>query len=390
MKLQATRITGRLGGLCFLVLFPGFFFYYSLIALGLVPRLPFGYFGAACAVSLALLAPLRIDRLLRTRTVNRHSILVFLLLLNFSAAVLLGYYFDTGRDLTFWHAQSILQFLACYLVLRSADFSSDRAKKILLFCCAVMGGIVISNIDGGQFYLRLRAGDSVGIPTYQGFAMSLIVTFFVTASAIKTLRARLVIHALAIVLLYLNGARTEFVGYILFFATLEAIHARRKATVAVTAFITCFSAIIFIAFGGGSSGGNRVANLLRLSSDNSFNVRNEIFLAGLNDILSSPLIGAYGSYDPGWYIHNALSAWVDIGILGPILIVAIFISMILKTSRFHNYGNRDVQTHAAVGMIVCSAAILASSAYFMSPIFGAVCGYCSALRLDRFGYQTVR
>ena len=70
---------------------------------------------------------------------------------------------------------------------------------------------------------------------------------------------------------------------------------------------------------------NRILELLDLSHSTSANKRHHLTMHAVQTIKAHPFLGDYASYAPGYYSHNILSAWVDLGLFGFIYLNAILV-----------------------------------------------------------------
>jgi hypothetical protein len=68
---------------------------------------------------------------------------------------------------------------------------------------------------------------------------------------------------------------------------------------------------------------NRILELLDLSQSTSANKRHHLTVYAMQTIAAHPILGDYASYKPGYYSHNVLSAWVDLGLFGFVYLLAI-------------------------------------------------------------------
>ena len=374
----AIRPVTASANLFLVAIFPGFFFYYSLSALGIIQPPPFGYFGSACAATLCSLGLAHVLRIYRYRTVHVHGVLIGLLVCNLGLVAAINRMFGNGLDVFSWHAQTIAEFLACCLVFRYADFKSNGARVTLIACCVVMATIVFSNIDNGQFYLKLAAEGEAKIPSYQGFALAIFVTFFAASSVIESNRLRMSVHAMALLLLYLNGARSELAGYIAYAGFFEFLEFRNKArAVALVIASSIALAAIFIATDLQIEG-NRIISILTPDEDTSLAARSQLLSDGVNSLIDSPIFGAYGSYAPGDYIHNALSAWVDAGPIELLLLIALLGSLGTAIFRLSRRDATRKAAHAAAGMLAACILLLLTSKYFLYIPLAVVCGFTSS------------
>jgi hypothetical protein len=101
-------------------------------------------------------------------------------------------------------------------------------------------------------------------------------------------------------------------------------------------------------------------------------------------IAAHPILGDYASYAPGYYSHNVLSAWVDLGLFGFLYVLAITIvpavPMFLK--EFFA-GRRRPEFILGFSLACCTVLLLISSHYFTDMLIGATLGVYSQYRFER-------
>ena len=127
---------------------------------------------------------------------------------------------------------------------------------------------------------------------------------------------------------------------------------------------------------------SRVANLLDLQHDSSSNERSRIASEGLNKIMESPILGSYGKYEKGEYIHNILSAWYDLGLFGFLFILIISIAPALELGINIALGraqtNREI---SAFSILAVTIVLLLVGKYFTYLLLPAALGLYSSSKL---------
>lgn len=362
----------------FILLFPGTIIYYVAITSGAFPPLSSGYFGIVSAGSLALLTPIYAWNTIKHGKINSAELLYLCFLLFFSSVVLINRSSSNDSDTFTWHMISIAQSLSVFLICKGAARTESRPGMVLIASWALVSACMMYFTVGGRFSLR-EMSDQGQIPSYQTFALCYFLLSFMMISGIKHIGLRIVVNLVAITCLYINGARSEFVGYIIFSSFFEFLISKNKGIPLISAIIILTSATIVASSGIIELPESRITNLIDLQNDNSSNERDRIASEGLNKILNSPILGDYGNYEKGEYIHNILSAWLDLGIAGIILLI---ITLAIPTSNLIlsiSVGPRQNQeTLAVFSMLISSILLLLVGKYFTYLMIPAAIGFYSS------------
>lgn len=376
------KIARKAAAVFLFAMFPGFFFYYSLVAFGTINALPVGYFGSVCVISLMILGALHASSIAAGRKIRMHGLFLSTIILTLLVVGGFNYTFNDKKEIFFWHAQAAIEFAAAYFIFRYAALDSKRLQLALMISCAGISAIVLSNIYEGQFYLRNSSDLDVSLPSYQGFGLSIFVTFFCITSPLTKAFARISLHLTAIVLLYLNGARSELAAYLVYASVLEYLISRYKSFIIFLVFSSIAIAALSFIFLDFELEGNRVTRLLTPSEDTSLSARQVINEFGWKTIMSSPLTGEYGNYEPGEYMHNVFSSWVDLGIAGPILMALVIIYLCRQISYLSNALERKHEASAAIALLASCMLLLLASKYFLYLPLAMLCGYVSRVSVQ--------
>lgn len=362
----------------FMALFPGFFFYHFLLGTGRMHAFLGGYFSP---VSLMFALPFAY---LYTRQIRReparllHSELYYgLFLLFFGAVVAINAINGANREIVVAHVLGIMFMANTVVMFKMIDFAEPAFRYPALLSLLGMTAVIVGNSVDGMFRMDAlgMAMEPESLSTYQGFARSYMVTSLCCIAYTRRLPLRAVLYAGGAASLYLNTARSEFVAFLFAIPIIEFYYARQKLVFILIA--AAFAALIVMNFDTILSKlpNNRILELLDLSHSNSAILRHHMMIAAIQTVSNYPVFGDYASYTPGHYAHNILSAWVDLGLVGSLFLVALLIVPTISMLITGYYSTRD-NGHFILGFsLVCvTILLLVKSHYFSDMLIGAVIG----------------
>ncbi|MDN4056141.1 hypothetical protein QPK32_24045 [Massilia sp. YIM B02763] len=371
----------------FFLLFPGFFYYHTLLGTGATGAFLGGYFSP---ISLLCMLPLLLAWLRRMRHDPRRlsSLDLHYGLFNvyFLAVVAVNAVAGANRTIVAHHVLGILFMVNTFALFSLIDFGHRQFRVMALASLAAMSAIVFSFSTGGVFYLGAlgMAKDADALATYQGFSRSYLMTFLPVLAYTRSLPLRLVLYAVGAATLFVNTARSEFAALLFAIPIVELYFSRHKllfvglallAGVVLAAHLDDLVAML---------PDNRILELLDLSHSTSANKRHHLTLYARQTIAAHPLMGAYASYAPGYYSHNVLSAWVDLGLFGFVYLLAITalpaIPMFFKEFLA---GRRRTEFILGFALACVTLLLLVSSHYFTDMLVGATLGAYSQYRFER-------
>jgi hypothetical protein len=375
------------GMLAYLLLFPGFFFYHTLLGLGNIGAFLGGYFAP---VSLLVAGPLAFFYLYRIRRdgwrLGRTDLFFMLFLGYFLVLVAVQAAAGANPVIVGNHVLGILFIANMFFIFRLTDFGRADAWSAGLLTLVGMSAIVFAFSVDGSFYLAPlgAAKNPESLATYQGFSRSYLVTFTAVAAFTRATALRVLLYCLAAPTLFLNTARSEFVAMLFLVPIIEMYYSQRKIIL-----ISVLAALFLILYHSADQilallPDNRTLELLNLSQSSSANKRHHLSVYALNTIANFPVFGDYASYNPGFYSHNLLSAWVDTGLFGFLFILAL---LIMPTTQMVLRGYFLPKPSGLFMLAFCMACItlllLAKSHYFTDMLIGATLGSYSRYRYER-------
>jgi hypothetical protein len=197
-------------------------------------------------------------------------------------------------------------------------------------------------VSGSLFYYAQRTAKDLegAVSSYQGYARSLAILFLYARSLVVGRPIRLLFLTLiGGASLFVSGARSEFLGFLLVYFVLIAIGVLNVNSGKVSAsprllLVLLLSLVVFTALGFyvlGSGLDSRILQLADLESANSYIARQDLLQVGMINVSSSPILGIFGGHiaytgSSGGYIHNILSAWAGFGLPAFLLILYLQLS----------------------------------------------------------------
>lgn len=372
---------------CFFLLFPGFFFYHTLLGTGTTGAFLGGYFapvavGFAVPVGLIYLSRLRRDRR-RLTMVDFHYGLFFAY---FLAVVVVNGAAGANRTIVTNHILAILFMVLVFVMFSFIDFDSRRFRLVGLLSLAAMSTIAFTNSVDGVFYLGALgvAKDADALATYQGFSRSYLFTYLAVVCFTRRLPLRLVLHALGAATLFVNTARSEFVALMFAIPLIEFYYSRHKLYFILAA--AMLAALVAMYFDQilASLPSNRILELLDLSHSTSANKRHQLTVHAWQTVAAHPLFGDYASYKPGYYSHNVLSAWVDLGLFGMVYLAALAVLPIAPMFIHEYFAARERGLFMCAFAFACvTILLLLTSHYFTDMLLSATLGACARYTYER-------
>ena len=305
--------------IAFLLLFPGFFFYHTLIGLGILRAILGGYFAI---VSIALFVPLGYTYCVALKRAGYQVAPTDLhfgfFLTYFFLVVIINAVFGANIVTVYAHILSILYFVNIYLIFKYIDFAERKARATALFSLLLMTAAIFLFSQNGSFQPgQVGAPKSPeSVATYQGFARSYVLTFVAVICFTNLAATRVALYTIALAALFLNGSRSELVAVLILIPVIEVYRAKHTLSALCTVLLVLALVVFNPQIMTENFPESRVWELFDLSNSESARGRKDLTQRALQTIAEHPVLGNYASYRPGGYSHNILSAWVDLGVFG--------------------------------------------------------------------------
>lgn len=362
----------------FFLLFPGFFFYHTLLGLGVMGAFLGGFFAPA---SLLVVLPLIYMYLMRIRRdpdrLTKPDIAFGIFLAYFSTVVAANAALGGKMVHVIHHILGILFLLNVFLIYKAIDFSGRQFRRIGLASLLAMSAIVFSFSIDGVFYLGAlgMAKDADSLATYQGFSRSYLFTFVPVIAFTRSPWLRMLLYCIGAPTLFFNTARSEFIALLFLVPIIEFYHSRNKLAVAFLFLALVIAINIYLEDIIALLPHNRILELLDLSQSTSANKRHHLTVYALQTINEHPFIGDFGSYPPGLYAHNVLSAWVDLGFMGiAYLMLMITVPAMVMFVREYFSSRNYLQFLLPFSLASITLLLLMTSHFFTDMLIGATLG----------------
>jgi hypothetical protein len=312
----------------FMLLFPGFFFYQTLLGLGAIRAFLGGYFAV---VALGLTFPLLIfyfRAIKRDRNYfSKFDAYIAFFLIYYALVLAFNIAAGVNGSIAQRYVLSLLFFVVSYIIFRMMDADNKRFLTLAVLSLVLMSAITLYFSIDGFFYLQAldEAQSPESLATYQGFARSYIYTFLIVIALVKSIGTRFLLYGLAAASLFLNGARSEFAAVLFSIPVIELYYTKYKlySVVPFSLLLILFAANMHTLVQ--MLPDNRTLQLFDLSQSSSVAARQQLSSNAWRTITENPIFGDFGSYPDGNYAHNILCAWVDFGLPGFLLFAALLL-----------------------------------------------------------------
>ena len=317
----------------FVALFPYFFMYHFAISRGVIPPFMGGAFGILTVlIVLAAIIPYALVQ-------HRFSRPALMVSVPFHLLVLYVLFWVGVNNLApqneFILGEATAQLLTLVVswtalfVLGVFTPESDRTfRTALLGLWGLMVIIILTTFDRHTLAVDLSRGDEE-IATYKELARSVMYVGLFLALVLKNRMYRLGLIAATIIALFFVGARSELLGFAGACMLTEALTVRRSLAGQILLGLVVLAMVGLVADNFDLLSTSRQSTLLDVTSDQSWHEREQALSYAISQIRDEPIMGVYGGHlligQAGFYAHNALSAWVSLGLVGFLLYISLTI-----------------------------------------------------------------
>lgn len=328
----------------FIVLFPGFVVYHYGVAVEWIPPVLGGLFGGA-SIMLAGISSLAIAALFQGRLSQVPALewLVVILLSYFfvwtffaGAAIGGTYYAERAVDEAL---STIAVWLAVYFV--ASRLTLDRTMLgmlwlgFFLICAMLVHAIVSHQSFIGPFLEFHGARDAQNeSATYQSIGRSILVIAIVLNCSQDRIYKQIVLLLLTILALLAVGSRSHLMACVAVLGSVAALALLRKGN-RVTGILLVVALLIVAQYLADLFFSTRANELLDLSQSTSWQERLRAQARAVEVLAQNPFLGDFGYHHfyrvP--YVHNALSAWAEFGVVGFVGYVGVTVSALYMAAK---------------------------------------------------------
>lgn len=325
------KITKSISKISFYLFIPGFLLYYLIVTFSIsIPILGnyLGFIGGLLIIpNLICYLVSKKFNLLDVVFISWHVIIGLYSIYRYSTGIV-----SNNFELLNWSLGSIVFNILMYTI--SLNINCIYNSKFIIVIYYIINILVLVSIIMGKFFINLTGVRGVSL-NYQDFAV--MYTIFSSIIIYKYKNPINVI--ISLVVLYFNGARTEFAIFLITIVLVEMlIYAKNRKFLKLLSIIVVVLIFTIIILVNTQTINNysRIASLLNLKNDESSIYRKDLLKVAMSIISNNPICGDYGSYvkingSIGTYSHNILSAWVNFGLIGFLFYLMCPIYILIKT-----------------------------------------------------------
>jgi hypothetical protein len=372
------KLNSAIAAFCWIIVFPGFIIYQTAVQLAMIPPALGGYYTASIGFALFILIYPYLDKwpikqslwIVVWRKHIRLDILFWMYVCLMLMATLLGITREVDSAITDPLLAYIFKFIGLYVLASLTPWENLKFLKLVQLIHILICILLITNASEGAYLANLvLLDDREQDLDYHGLALAFSVISLTAGHWTASIPWRWIQWQLSLTGLFLIGARSEFVGTCIAILVIEFSRRKKFAECMALALIPICVVAAFYLLAYTMENESRVFGLLNLAIDESSTIRKELSLDAWATIIKNPISGAFASYEPGHYAHNILSAWVDLGLIGFIvlcLLVTLPISSILfgrKSAASSTY------RHLVLGcLMMCITMLIFAKTYFYQMI----------------------
>lgn len=344
----------------FVALLPGHFIYHALVAEGM-PAFLRGYSVLAAAMTLPLIALGSLHALAAgRRTVWMDA--AFLAFVSMMVAVATaGAATGASSAIVGAHLGAALQWIALFGIARLVGLDDRRTRQVITISWLMMSAIVLANVSEGAFLvaaLDVQLNDRDTLATYQDFALPYLITSVLLLATVRSTWRRMMVFLVATVVLFVNGARSEFLALLVASMLIAWCLTRRRVVLVVVAISIVVAAALAVDLVTGLVPDNRVVDLIENQAEGTLSERRDMLDQAWSTLAANPFTGNYASYAPGEYAHNIVSAWVDLGLMGIAGLSLLLLLPLIDLSIQLRRRSHDPGYVVAITLIVLSLLLL--------------------------------
>lgn len=348
----------------FLTIFLGFYLYHTLVAYGVITPVVRGYFVAICVLALPVVGTAYVQHI-RASTHRLHVDALFFGFTTFYFIVSgLGAAFGAKEAIVWSHFAVVPQWLTLFAIARLLEVTSREFAAAAQVTMGTMVALVLMGSSEGVFRYWGDYGDPL-LVNYQGFGLVFMVAALFCAASLVSGALRIGVYAISIVTLFLIGARSEFIGFLVGALCLEASLSRYRGMLTAIVVALVATGVPLLLYLVQTMPAHRIVDLVFISDIGTVVERKKALEDAISTISEHPIWGDFGSYQPGSYAHNLLSAWVDLGVVGFSWLALLVFGALMDLARRYRAWRFDRQFALAISACAtCALLLIASKAFF--------------------------
>lgn len=320
----------------------GFALYHTLLNNNLIPPVLGGYFGIFTGFALFTMLPFL--KFFAVKTLRSSPYLMFTSFFAFLNVVVVtlifSYYNGPFNDAVSQSYEVIIYYITFLLVgffFVLAD--KTKAQKIFLtFTAFYLIYIIYFIITEGRIMLDFGTSDDFDrdvVSGYQGIARSFLIIAIIVTVFLKNRINAILATLIFGFILFVVGARSEFYGFIAAVLLYHSIMSLKYKTSFIAIALLLSTSVFLGIYYFNELMESRQLQVLDLSHSSSWVAREDMKQFAIKQIIESPVFGEFGGHvkyhSIGTYAHNALSGYVNYGLLFFVLYTVTIFSMFINS-----------------------------------------------------------
>lgn len=327
---------------CWVFIFLFFIIYNVFSKIGVIPKVFGGFYTFSILFSSLIVCGLFFGHLIlsfkyliagRINVLDCINVIFLSFIFLFVFRVIVGYFQGGDLEIIEPLGGAAVRFFCLYVMCVYMPVVGNDFYKANFFCFLVATfSLVVFYFVGGNDFIISDANSLQGVDSeldYQGTAAAYSMLVIFGVNYIKRTSLRFLCWVVSLCLLFLIGARSEFILVLIVFLGLEFVFDKSRM---LNLFLLIEYGLFFVLacmcllfFGYDLGVDSRMGGLIDIARDESVIAREYLNGLGYQTIQNNLFFGDFASYYPGQYMHNIFSVWVDLGFLGFLLLFIIFI-----------------------------------------------------------------
>ena len=381
-RIDSNKLATSLATWGLFILFPGFMIYHTLLAMGVIPAFIAGLFGPVSAIYFILflaLLPFTYKKNLSACPMYYVSVLLFFA---YCIIWMIFHYFIIQEPYvkmaSIQSVATLIKWSALFFIGMHFSFEKTAVLNLVtgFFIIVFWGLMYFTIVTGNVIFIASRffnLPNDVAVASYQGFSRSALVVAVLLLCLQKSFYRRILTAMAGLFVLFILSARSELYGFLFFCAVYFSVLSLRN----VKWFIICvcigLAAAFFISASIDRLSKSRQLEIVDFEESSSWTERQNLQRIALQQIAENPVFGLFGGHidatgSKGGYSHNALSAWLNYGLLGFLLYLGLTIIATFHSALyFFKYGPLSTRWTLAFAInSICFLLVIVSKSVFWS------------------------
>jgi len=297
-----------------------------------------------------------------------------------------GFHAESDEHILISNGLALLRFVVLYLLFKHLNYQSPIVRLSSLGVLLI-SFLLVFLLGESVYSASLELDQSYGLMAYfqidyQTVAAAVLISVLILLDG-RYPKKRFLIYVFAVYVLLGLGARFELIACIvvIFIRELKGGYALAFYSIILTLLLVVLTLFFEQSMSDEFDYLISRYRLFRIFEDESVSVRWEFFMRAIETISDNFFWGDYASYEPGSYAHNIISAWVDTGFLGFLVLLFIYIYAFILIMRFLIYRRTRLNGFAPMIIVVSILAALFAKHYtnlYLPVMVGSIVAFFSS------------